>query len=77
MPDFADQYAKHILDDLKKTGASDSVVVAKTKKMAEFKVMLNNPLYEIGMTFLEIFPVGLLVSLICATILKRKPKPQV
>lgn len=76
LPDFADQYVKHMIDDLKKSGASDSVIVAKTKEMAEFKVMYSNPVYEIGMTFLEIFPVGVLVSLICATILKRKPKPQ-
>ncbi len=77
MPDFADQYAKHTIDQLKKSGASDSVIVVKTKEMAEIKEMFKNPVYEFVMTFIEIFPVGVLVSLICATILKRKPKPQV
>ena len=74
IPDFADKYAKHIIDNLKKSGATDSTIIAKTKEMAEWKQMYANPFFELGMTFLEIFPVGLLISVICALILKRKPK---
>ncbi len=73
LPDFADKYAARVITDLKKSGASDSTVAIKTKEMAEFKQMYANPFFEIAMTFIEIFPVGLLVSLICAFILKRKP----
>ena len=74
LPDFADKYAARVVDNLKKSGAADSVVAAKTREMAEWKETYKNPLVEYGMTFLEIFPVGVLVSLICAGILKRKPK---
>jgi hypothetical protein len=74
IPDFADKYAKHMVDNLKKSGMSDSVIAVKTKELAEWKEMFKNPIYELGMTFLEIFPVGLLISIICALILKRKPK---
>ncbi len=74
MPDFADKYAAQMVNSLKKSGATDSVIVAKTKEMAEWKQMYGNPFFELGMTFLEIFPVGLLISVICALILKRKPK---
>ncbi|HYM21023.1 MAG TPA: DUF4199 domain-containing protein [Candidatus Kapabacteria bacterium] len=74
LPDFADKYAAQMVNNLKKSGASDSVILAKTKEMAEWKQWYANPFIELGMTFLEIFPVGVFISLICALILKRKPK---
>jgi hypothetical protein len=77
LPDFADQYAKQMIHSVKASGASDSVIAVETKKMADWKQMYANPFFELGMTFLEIFPVGFLISLICAAILKRKPKAEV
>ena len=74
MPDFADKYAAQMINDLKKSGATDAAILAKTKEMAEWKQRFANPFIEAGMTFLEIFPVGLIISAICALILKRKPK---
>ena len=41
-------------------------------EMAKFAVMYKNPLYNFGMTILEPSPVGLLISLISATLLSRK-----
>lgn len=76
LPDFADKYAGRMIENLKKSGASDSVVALKTKDMAQWKELYKNPIFELGMTFMEIFPVGLLISLVCAFILKRKPKVQ-
>jgi hypothetical protein len=32
----------------------------------------EDPLYRIPLTYMEILPVGLLISLICALILKKK-----
>jgi phage shock protein PspC (stress-responsive transcriptional regulator) len=37
--------------------------------------MYKNPVYVVLMTFLEVLPVGILISLIAAFVLKRKPKP--
>ena len=73
-PDFADKYAAQMVNSLKASGATDAAILAKTKEMADWKQMYANPFVEIGMTFLEIFPVGLLISVICALILKLKPK---
>ena len=70
MPDFWDQYAKHSIDALTKKGASQTEIAAEMKQMEYYKSM--PPLVEWGMTFLEIFPVGILVSLISAAILRRK-----
>jgi hypothetical protein len=73
MPDFWDQYAKHTIDAMRKSGASDAAILETTKQMIEYKNM--SPIMEWGMTFLEIFPVGLVISAICALILRRKPSP--
>jgi hypothetical protein len=47
-------------------------MINHTKEMADFSVMYKNPFVNAGMTYMEILPVGLLVSLISALILKRK-----
>ncbi len=75
VPDFADKYAAFSIDKLRAGGASDAEIVAAQKKMADFKKWYANPLFNIGMTFLEIFPVGLIVTLVSAAILRRKPTP--
>jgi hypothetical protein len=41
-------------------------------EMAGYKEMYKNPLFLILLTYAEIFPVGLLVSVISAFILKQK-----
>jgi hypothetical protein len=33
----------------------------------------NNPLFNAAITFMEVFPVGLILSLVSAAILRRKP----
>ncbi len=67
VPDFIDVYTQHVL---KNTSAAD--LAAKTKEMAEFKEMYKNPLFTILITYSEVLPVGLIVALVSAFILKRK-----
>lgn len=73
MPDFGDKYAAVMLKKMKADGASEAELAAETAKMAEFARLYRNPLFNVGMTFVEVFPVGLLVTLISAGILKRRP----
>jgi hypothetical protein len=40
--------------------------------MARFVEAYRNPLFRVGMTFLEVFPVGLVVVLVSAGILSRR-----
>lgn len=72
IPDFADKYAAHTLAKMRTSGATEQAIAATTKQMDQFKVMYKNPLFNIGMTFLEIFPVGLVVTLVSAGILRKK-----
>lgn len=72
MPDFMDKYVEQMLNDAKTSGASDADIASQRSKMASYQEMYKNPLFVILLTYAEILPVGLVVSLISALILKRK-----
>jgi len=72
MPDFADKYAAHAISDMRAKGATDAAIAAKKIEMEKMKTMLNNPLLNAAMTFIEPFPVGLVVTLISAAVLRRR-----
>ena len=73
IPDFADRYSAHVIEKARKEGASDAALLKKQQEMADFKRLYANPAINIGMTFMEAFPVGLIVTLISAAILRKKP----
>jgi hypothetical protein len=77
LPDFGEKYAAMSLAELRAGGASAAEMATATQKMDAFQKLYANPFINIGMTFMEIFPVGLLVTLISAAILRRKTAPQV
>ena len=70
--DFMEKYAAAMLDKLKASGASQIEIDKETKEMASFVRMSKNPLFTAMMTYVEILPVGLIVTLISSLILKRK-----
>ena len=74
MPDFAEKLSAHMIDELKASGASQLKIDNQTKEMANFVKMYKNPFFNAMMTYVEILPVGLVVTLICSLILKRKTK---
>lgn len=75
MPDFGEIYGAYVVEQLKKSGASQIQIDAKIKEMTEFARMYKNPFFNAMLTYCEILPVGLVISLVAAAILKRKPKP--
>lgn len=66
-PEFLDLYIAYVL---KNTPPAD--LPAKTAEMANFKEMYKNPLFAILISYSEVFPIGLVVALVSALILKRK-----
>ena len=72
MPDFGDKYAAMTLQTMKEKGEASDKIAAAEKEMEEFKVNYKNPLFNVGMTFMEVFPVGLVMTLVSAAILRRK-----
>lgn len=72
MPNFADSYATAVVREMRAKGAGDAAIAAKQKELEQFKVMYRNPVYNVGMTFIEPFPVGLIMTLVSAGILRRR-----
>lgn len=71
-PHFMENYAAQDLAELKASGANQSEIDKETKKMADMVTMLKNPFFNAMMAYVEILPVGLIVTLISSLILKRK-----
>jgi hypothetical protein len=72
-PNFLDLYSAHVLARMRSTGASEAAIRETSAKMAELAKHYTNPLYNSAVTFMEVFPVGLIMTLISAAILRRKP----
>jgi hypothetical protein len=72
MPGFADKYAAHMVEQAKTSGASQQKIDQKVQEAKQFKQMYDNPVINVGLTFMEIFPVGLVVTLVSAGILRKK-----
>ena len=71
-PDFMEKYSQQMIDKLNNGGAPADVIAKQTKGFMEMRENYKNPLYFAFYTFVEIFPVGLLVSLILPIFYRTK-----
>ena len=71
MPDFGDKYAAYLVENLRARGGSQAEVDAVIQQAETFKEIFRNPFLNAAVTFTEPFPVGLLVTVISAAVLKR------
>jgi len=76
MPDFMDKYGAHILQKMQASGATAAAIQQKSEEINKLKVMYKNPLFNAAITFIEPFPVGLVITLVSAAILRKKPQSQ-
>jgi len=74
MPDWLDKYIEHVMYCERLKGATAAELNKKAQDMANFKEMYKNPAFVVFMTYMEVLPVGVIVALISAFILKRKPR---
>jgi hypothetical protein len=74
MPNFGEKYAAKVVEKARAAGKSAAEVAAEEKKMREFAEQYRKPLVNIAYTFLEVFPVGLVVVLVSAGILSRRTR---
>lgn len=71
--DFSERYFTHSVEKIRASGITPAEVEKKITEMKESMDMYNdNTLFRMAITFTEIFPVGLVISLISATILRKK-----
>ena len=72
MPDFAEKYGNYIMESARSSGASEAEIAKTAEQMKNMKGYLDNPFINAAFTFLEPFPVGLLITLISALILRKR-----
>ena len=69
---FMEKYKEHSLAKMKERGATEEQIDAASRQMDELKKSYENPFFRMGLTLMEIFPVGLVVTLISAGILRKR-----
>jgi amino acid transporter len=75
-PDFMEQYSSHEKARLLQSGKSAAEIAKELRKMDNLMAFYSTWPGLILMTLVEILPVGIIVSLISALILKRKTPSQ-
>jgi len=76
LPDFMDKYGAYMIEKLKASGAGPAAIQAQLDQIKKYKEIEDNPLLNAAMTFIEPFPVGLVITLLSAAILKKKAQSQ-
>jgi len=68
---FVDSYSTAAVEAARAKGASAAEIEAVIANMDEFRRQYANPLFRLPVTFVEIFPVGCIISLISAGLLRN------
>jgi hypothetical protein len=71
-PGITDKIFDKQVEDLKAAGAPQAKIDETAQQVASFKKMYANPFVNVAFTFIEPFPVGVLMTLISALILRKK-----
>lgn len=69
--DFAASYSNSMVEAARAKGASQAELQKVIADAESFAKMYKNPLYRVPITFIEMFPVGALISLISAALLRN------
>jgi uncharacterized protein DUF4199 len=75
LPDFVDKYAAQQVARVRASGKPPAEIEAELQSMKNMMTLYkNNIFFNLAITFLEPLPVGLVMTLISALILRRKRK---
>ena len=71
-PDFMDKYGAHMINRAKADNLSPAAFDKKVAQVNSMKAWYKNPVMVILITYMEVLPVGLVISVISALLLKKK-----
>lgn len=74
LPGFMDKYGAYMVQKLQASGASAAAIQAQVQQIKKYKELYDNPLINAAMTFIEPFPIGLVITVLSAAVLRRKPQ---
>jgi hypothetical protein len=69
--DFGGAYTQSLVSAAEARGAPAAEIEQIRAETAEFMTMYANPLFRLPITFVEMFPIGVLISLISAALLRN------
>ncbi len=69
--DFIEKYQTSMIETMKEEGASEEEIQQQIEKNEYYAEMYSNTFFRILITYSEILPVGLIISLISAFLLKN------
>ena len=73
LPDFGEKYGNYLLEKARASGASAEQITKQMEEVKQMKALLDNPLLAMPMIFIsEPLPVGLVMTLISAAILRKR-----
>lgn len=71
-PDFMEKYLEFTIGKMKAANAPQSEIDTYIKDMQSFNEMYKNPFVNMAFTYMEVLPVGLLISAISTFLVKRR-----
>ena len=73
--DFPEKYGNYVMEKARAGGATPEQIAAKTEEVKQMKALLDNPLIAPALIFIsEPLPVGIVMTLISAAILRKRRK---
>ena len=71
MPDLGDKMTAALVSKAKSSGGSPEEIAEAERRAQSFKKLYDNPAVNVAFTFIEPFPIGLVVTALSAAILRR------
>jgi uncharacterized membrane protein (DUF485 family) len=71
---FAHEYTAGLVKRAQNSGLQGAALERKIAEARKFEAMYSNPLYSAAITLLEPLPVGMVMALVTAGVLRRKPE---
>jgi hypothetical protein len=76
MPHFMDSYFAAQIHKIQSAGLDPATTAARVAAIQHSQQLYQNPLVNMAYTFMEPLPVGLIITLISAAVLRKKTPPQ-
>jgi Protein of unknown function (DUF4199) len=75
VPDFGEKYQAHMIEKARADGESQAAIDEKIADAEKYARWFRNPAMNVAVSFIEPLPVGLIIALISAGILRRRVGP--
>jgi hypothetical protein len=72
IPDFMDKYAANMVKAVRNSGVTGAALEEKLATIKHEQELYKNPVFVFFFTYLEVAPVGIVISLIASLLLKRR-----